>query len=42
MTVHAYDLNGDGVKELITGWSNGKVRLLSLIQKQDYYSSTAE
>lgn len=23
--VHAYDLNGDGVKELVTGWSNGKV-----------------
>jgi len=25
MAVHAYDLTGDGVKELVTGWSNGKV-----------------
>lgn len=28
MSIHAFDLNGDGVVELITGWSNGKVRLL--------------
>uniref|UniRef100_A0A3P9H6E4 Bardet-Biedl syndrome 2 protein homolog n=1 Tax=Oryzias latipes TaxID=8090 RepID=A0A3P9H6E4_ORYLA len=25
MSIHAFDLNGDGVVELITGWSNGKV-----------------
>jgi Bardet-Biedl syndrome 2 protein len=25
MAIHAYDLDGDGVKELITGWSNGKI-----------------
>lgn len=26
MSIHAFDLNADGVVELITGWSNGKVR----------------
>ena len=26
MSIFAYDLDGDGVKEMITGWSNGKVR----------------
>uniref|UniRef100_A0A2K6FZP9 Bardet-Biedl syndrome 2 n=1 Tax=Propithecus coquereli TaxID=379532 RepID=A0A2K6FZP9_PROCO len=25
MSIHAFDLNSDGVHELITGWSNGKV-----------------
>lgn len=25
MSIHAFDLNADGVVELITGWSNGKV-----------------
>uniref|UniRef100_A0A5F9D3A6 Bardet-Biedl syndrome 2 protein homolog n=1 Tax=Oryctolagus cuniculus TaxID=9986 RepID=A0A5F9D3A6_RABIT len=25
MSIHAFDLNSDGVCELITGWSNGKV-----------------
>ncbi|GFR70159.1 Bardet-Biedl syndrome 2 protein homolog [Elysia marginata] len=25
VSIHAYDLNGDGVPELITGWTNGKV-----------------
>ncbi len=28
MSIHAFDLNADGVVELITGWSNGKVSLL--------------
>ena len=23
--IHSYDLDGDGVNELITGWSNGKL-----------------
>ncbi|CAL1528312.1 unnamed protein product [Lymnaea stagnalis] len=25
VAIHGFDLNGDGVKELITGWSNGKI-----------------
>ncbi|GFO26805.1 Bardet-Biedl syndrome 2 protein homolog [Plakobranchus ocellatus] len=25
VSIHAYDLNNDGVEELITGWTNGKV-----------------
>lgn len=29
MSIHAFDLNSDGVCELITGWSNGKVSLYS-------------
>lgn len=27
MSIHAFDINSDGVCELITGWSNGKVSL---------------
>lgn len=30
MSIHAFDLNADGVVELITGWSNGKVSLLEI------------
>lgn len=30
MSIHAFDLNADGVVELITGWSNGKVSLLAM------------
>jgi len=30
LAVHAYDLNGDGVKELVTGWSSGKVLNFSM------------
>ena len=25
MSIFSYDLNGDGVQELITGWSSGKL-----------------
>lgn len=32
MSIHAFDLNSDGVCELITGWSNGKVSLNSSVQ----------
>lgn len=30
MSIHAFDLNADGVVELITGWSNGKVSVQPL------------
>lgn len=30
MSIHAFDLNADGVVELITGWSNGKVSAAGL------------
>ncbi len=29
--LHAFDLNGDGVPELVTGWSSGKVDVRSSI-----------
>lgn len=32
MSIHAFDLNSDGVCELITGWANGKVSLKSSVQ----------
>lgn len=36
MSIHAFDLNADGVVELITGWSNGKVSTQPLmLQKCD-------
>jgi Bardet-Biedl syndrome 2 protein len=25
VAIYGYDLNGDGVEELVTGWSNGKI-----------------
>ena len=31
LAIHAYDINGDGEKELVTGWSNGKVLRLHCI-----------
>lgn len=30
MCLHSFDLNNDGVPELITGWSSGKVDVRSL------------
>ncbi|KAH9519143.1 Bardet-Biedl syndrome 2 protein [Bulinus truncatus] len=29
VSIHGFDLNGDGVPELITGWSNGKIDVRS-------------
>ena len=30
MCLHSFDLNNDGVPELITGWSSGKIDVRSL------------
>ncbi|MBN3311028.1 BBSome complex member BBS2 [Amia ocellicauda] len=46
MSIHAFDLNADGVVELITGWSNGKIdarsdRTGEVIFKDTFSSSVA-
>uniref|UniRef100_A0A2K5DIL9 Bardet-Biedl syndrome 2 protein homolog n=1 Tax=Aotus nancymaae TaxID=37293 RepID=A0A2K5DIL9_AOTNA len=46
MSIHAFDLNSDGVNELITGWSNGKVdarsdRTGEVIFKDNFSSAIA-
>nr|XP_006641485.1 PREDICTED: Bardet-Biedl syndrome 2 protein isoform X1 [Lepisosteus oculatus] len=46
MSIHAFDLNADGVVELITGWSNGKMdarsdRTGEVIFKDNFSSSVA-
>ncbi|XP_010594379.1 Bardet-Biedl syndrome 2 protein isoform X4 [Loxodonta africana] len=46
MGIHAFDLNSDGVPELITGWSNGKVdarsdRTGEVIFKDNFSSAIA-
>ncbi|XP_072403791.1 BBSome complex member BBS2 [Chiloscyllium punctatum] len=46
MSIHAFDLNSDGVCELITGWSNGKIdarsdRTGEVIFKDNFTSSVA-
>uniref|UniRef100_A0A8C9W449 Bardet-Biedl syndrome 2 protein homolog n=1 Tax=Scleropages formosus TaxID=113540 RepID=A0A8C9W449_SCLFO len=46
MSIHAFDLNADGVVELITGWSNGKIdarsdRTGEVIFKDNFSSSIA-
>ncbi|TWW76158.1 Bardet-Biedl syndrome 2 protein -like protein [Takifugu flavidus] len=46
MSIHAFDLNADGVVELITGWSNGKIdarsdRTGEVIFKDNLLSSVA-
>ncbi|XP_067575934.1 Bardet-Biedl syndrome 2 protein isoform X2 [Pseudorca crassidens] len=46
MSIHAFDLNSDGVCELITGWSNGKVdarsdRTGEVIFKDNFSSAVA-
>uniref|UniRef100_A0A8C9A0B4 Bardet-Biedl syndrome 2 protein homolog n=1 Tax=Prolemur simus TaxID=1328070 RepID=A0A8C9A0B4_PROSS len=46
MSIHAFDLNSDGVHELITGWSNGKIdarsdRTGEVIFKDNFSSAIA-
>uniref|UniRef100_A0A4X2LEF9 Bardet-Biedl syndrome 2 protein homolog n=1 Tax=Vombatus ursinus TaxID=29139 RepID=A0A4X2LEF9_VOMUR len=46
VSIHAFDLNSDGVRELITGWSNGKVdarsdRTGEVIFKDNFSSAIA-
>lgn len=46
MSIHAFDLNADGVVELITGWSNGKIdarsdRTGEVIFKDNFSASVA-
>ncbi|XP_012860650.1 Bardet-Biedl syndrome 2 protein [Echinops telfairi] len=46
VSIHAFDLNSDGVPELITGWSNGKVdarsdRTGEVIFKDNFSSAVA-
>ncbi|XP_062860242.1 Bardet-Biedl syndrome 2 protein homolog [Trichomycterus rosablanca] len=46
VSIHAFDLNADGVVELITGWSNGKIdarsdRTGEVIFKDNFSSSVA-
>ncbi|XP_052387627.1 Bardet-Biedl syndrome 2 protein homolog isoform X2 [Carassius gibelio] len=46
MSIHAFDLNADGVVELITGWSNGNIdarsdRTGEVIFKDNFSSSVA-
>ncbi|XP_077451373.1 BBSome complex member BBS2 [Stigmatopora argus] len=46
MSIHAFDLNADGVVELITGWSNGKIdarsdRTGEVIFRDNFSSSVA-
>uniref|UniRef100_A0A8C6SIR0 BBSome complex member BBS2 n=1 Tax=Neogobius melanostomus TaxID=47308 RepID=A0A8C6SIR0_9GOBI len=47
MSIHAFDLNADGVVELITGWSNGKIDARSdrtgevIFNKDNFTSSVA-
>lgn len=40
MCQHSFDLNNDGVPELITGWSSGKVDVRSLETGNIIYKDT--
>ena len=40
MCMHAYDMNDDGVPELVTGWSSGKVDVRSIQTGNVIYKDT--
>lgn len=42
MSVSSYDLNNDGVPELITGWSNGKIDARSDRSGEVVYKDTLD
>lgn len=40
MCMHAFDMNEDGVPELVTGWSSGKVDVRSIQTGNVIYKDT--
>ena len=41
ISIHSFDLDSDGVPELITGWSNGKVNVLQNTSPESEHFCTA-
>ena len=40
MCIHAYDINDDGVPELVTGWASGRVDIRSIEDGSILYKDT--